>query len=360
MQFGLSGEQLAFQASVSRYLEDAGGLELARQAGRDGAGNAVLTRGLADLGVLGLVVPEAFGGAGLSLLDAALMAETLGAHVAPAPFVGSAVMATLALTRAGSPEQQAKWLPEIAAGTTVAGVALSEVSGARDDAGVEVRTGRLHGRAIFVLDFDADLYVVADRDRGLHLLPADAPGLQRTRLSTVDVTRSTGELRFDGVEADPLSSGDGPAVVRAMLDAGRVMLAADTLGAAQSMLDQAVAYAKQREQFGRAIASFQAVKHMCAEMAAAIEPCRALVWYAAHALDHLPAEASVTACHAKAHLSEVGTAVAKTATEVHGGMGFTDLLGLHYWFKRIGFNRQLLGGPTAIRADAARLQGLGR
>jgi len=136
------------------------------------------------------------------------------------------------------------------------------------------------------------------------------------------------------------------------------MYAADTLGAAQAMIDQAVAYAKTREQFGRAIATFQAVKHMCAEMAAALEPCRALVWYAGHALESLPTEASVTACHAKAHVGEVGTKVARIATEVHGGMGFTDLVGLHYWFKRIGMNRQMLGGPQAAREDAARLQSL--
>ena len=143
-----------------------------------------------------------------------------------------------------------------------------------------------------------------------------------------------------------------------MVDAGRVMLAADTLGAAQNMLDQAVEYSKQREQFNRPIGSFQAVKHMCAEMAASLEPCRSLVWYAAHAADEIPAEAALYACHAKAHLAEVGTFVAKTATEVHGGMGFTDLLGLHYWFKRIGFNRQLLRAPELVRDEAARIQQL--
>ena len=105
------------------------------------------------------------------------------------------------------------------------------------------------------------------------------------------------------------------------------MLAADTLGAAQSMLDQAVEYAKQREQFNRPIASFQAVKHMCAEMAASLEPCRAMVWFAAHALSDVPEEARLTACHTKAHLAEVGQFVSRTATEVHGGMGFTDLTG---------------------------------
>ena len=119
-----------------------------------------------------------------------------------------------------------------------------------------------------------------------------------------------------------------------MLDVGRVLLAADTFGAAQTMLDQAVAYSLTREQFNRPIGSFQAVKHMCAEMAAGLEPCQSLVWYAAHAVDSIPDEARVTACHAKAHVAEVGKFVAKTATEVHGGMGFTDLLGLHYWFKR--------------------------
>jgi alkylation response protein AidB-like acyl-CoA dehydrogenase len=163
---------------------------------------------------------------------------------------------------------------------------------------------------------------------------------------------------FKGTPADLLPGSTDVAVARGLIDVGRVMLAADTLGAAQNMLEQAVAYAKTREQFDRPIASFQAVKHMCAEMAASLEPCRALVWYAGHALDALPAEAPLTACHAKAHLSEVGKQVAKTATEVHGGMGFTDLVGLHYWFKRIGFNRQMLGGPEAVRAEAARLQAL--
>ena len=158
------------------------------------------------------------------------------------------------------------------------------------------------------------------------------------------------------VPADPLPGG-GAATTRRIVDAGRVMLAADILGAGTAMIEQAVAYAHTRVQFGRPIGSFQAVKHMCAEMAAALEPCRSLVWYAAHAFDHAPDEASLMACHAKSHLSEVGRFVARTSTEVHGGMGFTDLAGLHYWFKRIGLDRQLLGGPELLRNEAARLQG---
>ena len=96
---------------------------------------------------------------------------------------------------------------------------------------------------------------------------------------------------------------------------------------------------------------------MCAEMAAELEPCHSMIWHAAHCQDKVPEEARLMACQTKAHVSEVGKQVSKTATEVHGGMGFTDELGLHYWFKRIGLNRQLLGSPELIREEAGKLQG---
>ncbi len=136
------------------------------------------------------------------------------------------------------------------------------------------------------------------------------------------------------------------------------MLAADMLGASEAMIEKAVRYAQERKQFGRVIGTFQAVKHLCAEMAAELEPSRSLIWYAAYAFDALPDEAPVVAAHAKAHLSEVSRFVARTATEVHGGIGITDLLGLHYWFKRVGLDRQLLGGPERVREIAAQMQGL--
>ena len=106
------------------------------------------------------------------------------------------------------------------------------------------------------------------------------------------------------------------------------------------------------------IGSFQAVKHMCAEMIAELEPCRAMMWYAAHAFDAIASESPLTACHTNAHISEVGTFVARTSTEVHGGIGFTHELGLHFWFKRIGSNRQMLGSPDRLREEAAKLQQL--
>jgi alkylation response protein AidB-like acyl-CoA dehydrogenase len=359
MEFGLTEEQILLQDSVGRYLSDHAGLERARQFADGGEERATdVCAALAELGVSGLIIDEAYGGVGLKMLDAAIVAEQLGANVTPIAFAANAVMVPLALQRAGSEAQKTHWLPLLAAGKASAGAAVSEAIAAREDAGISSSSGKLTGRALFVLDHAADVYLVADDQRKMHLVEAKAPGLTSTRLTTIDKTRHVGELRFEGVTADPLPGSDDPAILADIIDAGRIVLAADTLGAAQNMLDQAVAYAGQRRQFGRVIASFQAVKHMCAEMAAQLEPCRAMVWYAAHAFDAIPEESRLTACHTKAHLGEVGKFVAKTATEVHGGMGFTDLLGLHYWFKRIGFNRQLLGGPELVREEAARLQAL--
>ncbi|MYE84379.1 MAG: acyl-CoA dehydrogenase, partial [Gammaproteobacteria bacterium] len=240
---------------------------------------------------------------------------------------------------------------------TVFGVGVTEQIGSRESGGVTANSGRLSGKAMFVLDgAEADMLLIADDTGALHITPAADTEVQR--LPTIDRTRSTSEVRLEATPADVLpGSTESGAPLLAAIDAGRAMLAADTLGAAQSMLDQAVAYAKERRQFNRVIGSFQAVKHLCAEMASALEPCRSLVWYAAHAARAIPDESRLMACHAKAHLAEVGRFVARTATEVHGGMGFTDLLGLHYWFKRIGLDRQLLGAPEIVREEAAKVQG---
>jgi len=361
MEFGLSSEQVLLQDTLHRFLEAQAPLSHVRQHCAGEVDDTVVWKGLAELGIAGLLIPEHLGGVGLGSLDAVVVAEVLGYHVTPTPFLSSAVMAPVALLAAGGQESL---LGSLALGEHRVGIAFGEALGARNDAGLLVSgavegsvDGRtLSGKAIFVLDTDADSYLVATAKHHLYLVDAAAEGLVRQGLTTVDKTRSTCELRMRQVPAILVSN--DPAVFSKALDAGRVMQAADTLGAAQSALDQAVEYAKQRKQFNRVIGSFQAVKHLCAEMVARLEPCRSLVWYAGHALDHIKDESPVMACHAKAHLSEVGKFVAKTATEVHGGMGFTDLVGLHYWFKRIGANRQLLGSPELVREEAARRQGM--
>jgi alkylation response protein AidB-like acyl-CoA dehydrogenase len=358
MDFSLTSDQRMMQETLARTLADASSLERVRRFAGDLTDKGVdIWQAMAEFGLAGMVVPEAFGGLGLTLLDAALASEALGAAVAPVAFMG-VVLAPVALVRGGSAEQQAEWLPKLASGEVLAAVAISEpVAGARDGAGVTAAGGKLTGKALFVPGgMAAGLLIVADQAGGLHLVRGDAAGLARTLMQGIDETRRLAELTFDGVSAEPLAG--GPELLSSLRDAGWVLVAADTLGAAQVMLDKAVAYAKERRQFDRVIGSFQAVKHLCAEMAAELEPCRSLVWYAAYAFDAAPAEASLMAAHAKALTSEVGRFVARTSTEVHGGIGITDLLGLHFWFKRIGLNRQLLGGPERVREIAARLQGL--
>jgi alkylation response protein AidB-like acyl-CoA dehydrogenase len=360
MEFGLSEDQKLLQESIGRTLEKASPLARVRQTAEAHEPLAAdIWQALVELGVAGMLVAEEHGGMGMGLLDAGLVAEMLGRHVAPAPFIATAVMAPIAIAGGGSKAQQAAWLPKLASGETIAGVAVSErAAGAREGAGVTAESGWLSGTVLFALDAaGADIFIVADKAGGLHLVNGDTKGLTRIALTSIDLTRPLCELRFDKVEAEALSSGDAGTTLRRMIDAGRVVLAADTLGAGSAMIEKAVVYAGERKQFGRVIGSFQAVKHMCAEMAAELEPCRSLVWYAAHAFDTMPDEASLMAAHAKAHTSEVGRFVARAATEVHGGMGFTDLVGLHYWFKRIGLNRQLLGGPERVRHEAAVLQG---
>jgi alkylation response protein AidB-like acyl-CoA dehydrogenase len=361
MDFGLSDEQRLLEESVRRYLETEAPIARVREIVETPTGHhRPLWQGLAELGVAGILVPEEHGGSGLTLLDAAVAAESLAWGVAPAPFLGTAVMAPIALVSSGTPEQQAEWLAKIASGEACVGVAATELLSVHEGAGVRLEGGRLHGKLLFVVDAgSADVFLVPLPGESLALVARNAAGLSVELLTTVDRTRRVGELCFEGVAPEDWIGGEGCAaegIVR-MLDAGRVALAADLLGASERCLEKAVEYAKQREQFGRLIGSFQAVKHMCAEMAAEIEPARSLVWYAAHAFTEVPGEASLMAAHAKAHLAEIGTQIARASTEVHGGIGFTDEHDLHLWFKRVGLDRQLLGGPTVLREHAARLQG---
>jgi alkylation response protein AidB-like acyl-CoA dehydrogenase len=360
VEFALSEQQKMMQESIDGALAKACPLDRVRKAADGGEACADdVWRMLVELGIAGVIVPEDHGGLGLGLLEAALIAEALGRHVAPVPFVATAVMAPLALMQVGSASQQKRWLPKLASGAARASVAVSEyAAGAREKAGVTAHDGRLSGKAMFAIDFvTADVFIVADRDRRLHLVEANAKGLTTRALPTIDRTRSFGELAFEDVAAEPLETGDGEAALAHICNVGRVMLAADTIGAGWTMIDKAVAYARERRQFGRIIASYQAVKHLCAEMAAQLEPGRALVWYAAYALDQRPDEGPLVAAHAKSYLGDAGRFVARTATEVHGGIGITDMLGLHYWYKRIGANRPLLGSPERMREHAARIHG---
>jgi len=352
MEFGLSEEQVMLQDSMSGFLAGASSLDVVREVASGEADASAISKGLSEMGSAQLLVPEAHGGLGMGFLDAALVQETLGAAVSPARYMAT-VMATAGLMAAGSDAQQSDWLPKIASGDALFAVAVQEHVGAREGAGIAAKGGKLSGKSLFAIEAEGATHVmVAGTDGNLHI--AAMGDVTATEMRAIDRTRRFHELTFDGAPSEALTGKDGADRV---VQVGRLLAAADTLGAADVMLKKAVEYAKERKQFGRVIGSFQAVKHMCAEMAAHLEPARALVWHAAHALDTGDDEAALMACLAKSHLSEIGTIIAKTSTEVYGGMGFTDLVGLHYWYKRIGVNRQLFGSPEKVREDAAKLQG---
>lgn len=358
MEFGPSDEQRLFTDSLGRFLAEQSPLQRVREIGQSKTGfDATLWKGLADLGVAGIMTSERHGGSGLSLFDAALAMGFLGKAATPAPFLSTSVLAPIALQACASEKQQQLLLPAIARGELVVGAGLTEVAHRRIEP-VEVADGKLNGSVRFVMDGGAaNYFILALDNHNLVLVDANASGITLTPMQTVDRTRALLEIELNNTPFEWIGEPDaGGYTIRLMLSAARVLLAADSLGAGDEMIRQSVEYAKQRVQFDRIIASFQAVKHLCAEMVAELEPCRSLVWYAAYAYDSLPEEAELLACHAKAQLGDVGRFVARTATEVHGGMGFTDLLGLHYWFKRIMLDRQLLGDPQATRLEAARLQ----
>ena len=359
MYFGLSEEQKSLEENIQRFLADNAPLESIKAvADGDEEKAQAIHQGIIELGLSGLVVPEEYGGLELNMLFATVVSSALGSGTAPVPYIGSYVMAPMALNLAGTEEQKNKWLPKIAGGECQIGVGLSEYAGARENAGIEFAKNKINGRALFIIDGkNADAFIIANKSGELFIFDSSASGIEVVELTTVDKTRTSVELILENVDSEKLGASDDITVIEKILDAGRLMLAADTVGAAQVMLDKSVAYSLERKQFGRLIGSFQAVKHMCAEMAAELEPCHSMIWHAAHCQDSVPEEARLMACQTKAHVSEVGKQVSKTATEVHGGMGFTDELGLHYWFKRIGLNRQLLGSPELVREEAGKLQG---
>jgi alkylation response protein AidB-like acyl-CoA dehydrogenase len=356
MDFGLSEDQQMLEQTVRGFLADQVPIERVRELrGEDCPNDRAIWRSLAELGVTGVLIPEAQGGSDLSLLDAALVAQSLGHAVTPSPFLASGVIAPVALAALGRPETQA-WTSGIATGERVLGVAYTELFSRREGAGVRLEGGRLQGKSLMAIDAcGADGILVAIDDDTLAIVDREATGLGVERLRTTDATRCTAELVFEGVAPAVVFENATRAIERS-LDAGRIALAADALGACESMIEQAVRYAGQRKQFDRLIGSFQAVKHMCAEMIAELEPARSLLWYSAHSFDAFPDETPLFACHLLSHVSEIGREIASVATQVHGGIGWTDEQNLHFWFKRIGVARHLLGGPELLRERAASLQ----
>jgi alkylation response protein AidB-like acyl-CoA dehydrogenase len=356
MDFGLSEDQVLLEETIRGFLTNTVPIERVRELRNlDCPNDRTIWQSLAELGATGVLVPESAGGSALSLLDACLISQSLGHAATPTPFLSSAIIAPMILRAIESPKIEG-WLRGIALGELVVGVALTELFSIREGAGVRLDGSALQGKAMMAIDAcGADLVLVALDENRLAVVDRNAKGLTVERLVTTDQTRCTAELVFADVEPEAIFENCASAIERG-LEAGRIGLAADVVGACGSMIDQSVRYANQRKQFDRLIGSFQAVKHMCAEMIADLEPARSMLWYAAHSFDSMPEETPLLSCHVLAHASEIGREIASVSTQVHGGIGWTDEQNLHFWFKRIGVARHLLGGPEFLRERAAKLQ----
>jgi len=358
MEFGLTEEHRLLQETLRGFAAKECPTARLRELFEVGAGHdPALWRGLAEMGVTGLAIPEEHGGAGLEVLDLALAAETLGRAALPGPFLGHA-LAGLAIHWGGSDEQRERWLPRLAAGERVGTIAFGEVDGGfePDAWSARAQRGRLTGAKAWVpFGGAADLLVVGTAGGGLALVERGAPGVEATPVDGLDRTRPLAAVGFADAPCEPLEGG-GPVAGR-VRDAGLVLLAADAFGAAEKLLELSVAYARTREQFGQPIAQFQAVKHQLADLATEIEPMRGLVWYAAHAQDHVRDDAERSAAIAKAHVTDRAVEVARAAVQLHGGIGFTWECDVQIWMKRALFDRALLGSPETHRERQARLGG---
>ena len=354
MRFDLDAQQREFQRSVDEFLAAECPLQRALAPHNHGLADLELWRGLMSLGIGGIVVPEEFGGLSLGLLDLAIVAESVGRHAAPGPFLDHA-LGTFAIVLAGDHEQRARWLPDLASGTRRVTVAAGEGAGRWLAEEWTLAAGEtLSGQKLFVPHADeADLIVVGCTGGRLAVVERGAPGMAMTAVPSTDAGRPLSTVTFDSTPCVFLEHVAGARLV----DAGLVLLAADAFGGASHCLEAAVSYAKQREQFGRPIGTFQALKHQLADMALAIDPQVGLYWYAAHAFDHEPAAAPLAAAIAKAALTETYPRVARRAIEAHGGIGYTWEFGLHVWLKRALFNQAYFGMPAVHRSRIADMSG---
>ncbi|BBZ51406.1 acyl-CoA/acyl-ACP dehydrogenase [Mycobacterium heidelbergense] len=348
MNLELTDEQVALRDTTRRFLADKAPISgHVRELLDDPAGvDDAVWRGLADLGATGLLVPEEHGGAGMTMVEAGVVAEELGAALHPGPWLSSAVAAPRTLTRLCDNDSAAAILAGIADGTTIATVGFLD----HDNAAVEVAEQGgdvvVRGEIAGVPDAAAAdvLLVLAEDAAGIGLFAVDSRGISLRPEAGIDQTRKRFRVALDGEPARRLATVE-PADVAAVIDDVLIATAADALGAARAVMDLAVEYAKARRQFGQVIGSFQAIQHLCVDMYETVELARSGVIHALWAADAgAPDERHLAALRAKAFAGRLAT-VGDTAIQVFGGIGYTWEHDAHLYLKRLLSWSALLGGP---------------
>lgn len=384
MEFAFTDEQLMIRDTAQAFLAEVSTSEAIRAAMATGLGydTALWQQVCNDLVWPALHIPEQYGGMGLGYVELVAMLEQMGRYLFCSPYFSTVCLGVNALLLAGTEAQKQHWLPKIVSGTTATLAhcgALAGTDAGRWDNDTITATAQandngflLNGEYRYVCDgASAELLIVAARTPGsqgdagisLFVLPADHAGVSRQLLPTLDQTRKQASIKLDNVQVDAsaqMQPGEnaGPVLTR-ILQLATIALAAEQTGGAQQCLDMAVAYTKERVQFGRAIASFQAIKHQAADMMLRVEMSRSAIYYAAciaqEALEKGPlaAELPDAASVAKSCCSDAYFKNAADCLQMHGGVGFTWEYDVHLHFKRAKASEHYLGTSAYHREKLA-------
>ncbi|MEQ9586668.1 MAG: acyl-CoA dehydrogenase family protein [Parvibaculaceae bacterium] len=348
MGFRLTDDERAFQDTVRRYCEDQYQKAVPRRA-FNGDLDAAKTfmDGLFELGVGGMLVAPEHGGLGLRLTDAALVAETLGHFAMPGPFIGHA-LSGFAISQYGTAHQKEEWLPRLSSGDCLATIAIHEPQGRvlpDELAGAPGPDGRLSGDKKLVVGASrADLIIVLQQRGGIALVETTSPGVRIEVPDLLDRTRPAEDVIFSEAAVQEMEGGGAN-----LFDAYLLLLSADSFGGAQRVLEMTADYVRERRQFDRTIADFQAVRHELANLACEIECCRGLYWYGIAAFDAGVSDRTKAAARAKSRLTDSFNSICRAAAQLHGGIGMTWEYNLQLWLKRAMLNYALGGVPSRHR-----------
>jgi acyl-CoA dehydrogenase len=347
MNFDFSDDQKQLRDQARRFLTEKCTSKAVRQVleGKD-TYDRTLWKGLAELGFLGVAIPEDFGGSGAGHLELCVIAEELGRVVAPVPFASSIYLAAEAIMLAGSDAQKRKYLPGLASGEKIGTLALFEGKGRLSPAAIKasVANGALTGTKSPVPDGEiADFAVVVahsgssgrENDIALYIVDLKGKGVERRTLQSIDPTHNQAEIKFNGAPAELLGdASEGWSNLTRVLDRAAVLIGFEQVGGAERTLEMGRDYALDRMAFGRPIGSFQAVKHILADMYVSATLARSNAYYAAWALSTNSSELSEAAAAARVSATQAFQHCSKQNIQVHGGMGFTWEFDCHLYYRR--------------------------
>jgi alkylation response protein AidB-like acyl-CoA dehydrogenase len=376
MELELTADQEELRDSIRAVLSRESPVALARRVVDDGVRPDALSATLTELGWAGLTVPEAEGGIGLGMIEAGILAEEIGRVIAPGPLLATVTQFVPAVREIGTTEQRARFLGAVAAGEISGSLAIAERRGSFDPAAVTATAvlddthAVLAGEKRFVVEGDAvdELLVVAREpgtsgDEGVHVIVVPVGSVRTRPVHALDGSRRLVHVDLDGVRVDrDRLLGDGrvtsATALRRAIEEATVAAALEMVGVAQTMFDVTLEYAKQREQFGVPIGSFQAIKHKFADMIVSLERARATGYFAALTIaEDDPRRTSATSV-AKVAAGDCQALLGKEGIQIHGGIGYTWEHDMHLYVKRAKSLEPLFGSSTTHRAHIADLLGV--